>query len=149
MSESGKPPASAGGAVTKDDLIAALERAEGNEPGLFWRAWHAIKGATPSDETTLTAWRAHGIRFAVLIDAGAFLDAAMMLFPSGWSLSLEWEPGAQTTAKSREAGCREADVSLWLGDINNPRATARGRHDKPAIALVIACLSARATGEGE
>lgn len=67
------------------ELIGALETAQGVDRGLFWNAFVAIHGARPNDtDASITHWLVLSNSFVKLLDANAYLDAAMMLLPKGW-----------------------------------------------------------------
>lgn len=123
--------------MTRDELIAALEGAEENDAELFMVAWRVIMGLLPDDEASLSAWRDHGNRFGDLLDAGAFLDAALTLVPDGdhWRWLIDRRPGAAR----RTDGYR---AHVWCGDSPSYEST-QSWAPSPALALCIASLRAR------
>lgn len=88
-------------------------------------AWQAIHGGNP------LWWNpADRFRFTRLLDAEAYLDAAVMLVPEGWGMALAVDPNGKTLCGlQRKNGAGYASAS----------ATA----PTPALALLAAIMKAK------
>jgi len=87
-------------------------------------AWHAA----------FKPWAAVRERFTAMLDAGAYLDAALMLVPEGWSWSIA----------NRQATHSELPVNAQLWN-SQPASTIHGDASTPALALAAAI---QRTGDG-
>lgn len=76
--------------MTREELLALADRCEkadaSKQPELLVEVWDAINGIVPMD------WKnpAHKafFRFWNMLQAEAYIDAALMLVPEGWSRSI-------------------------------------------------------------
>jgi hypothetical protein len=115
------------------DLIGLAERCEQaletHQVMLLWEAWEAINGkAEPIATDRWPGWRMPEAweRFKGMINAHAYLDAAMTLVPEG----MKWGIG------------NPQDGHSYATMGNLPRAV---RAAKPALALCAAAMRAHAT----
>jgi len=103
-------------------------------------ASHSIYGREPDKVhvSEWNAWRDREIRFRRFLDAEAYLDAAMMLVPVGWSFSLGEMMGLPLDSRWR---CHLRDHR----EPYNPATCAWSDCDKshPAIAIATAALKAK------
>lgn len=122
------------------DLIERVEAATENDPDLFWEAHYAVN---PKPETIwrdedrevwtaeYAAYIAVGHRFGELIDARAFLDAAVALIPDFWTLFHVGGPFSDSPCHATVGGGRLTSL-------------CEGRATTPALAIISASLKARA-----
>lgn len=113
--------------MEKTDLIARIESAGPEEQEkLLLEAYdhcpHAWKGGNVL------------ARFESLLDAKAYLDAALMLMPDGTGHDPYWMLKAANPNNAK--GCR---AEIWVKDHGTP---FRGRAPTPALALLAAILKA-------
>lgn len=101
---------------TERDVLEALARDR-------WGWDFAPKGVNPDE------WVKRWNRFRRMLDAGAYLDAAMMLVPDGWenNMSLHW-----STDNERNIVCTA--VIGWV--------RIKAEADTPALALAAAIARA-------
>jgi|TARA_R100000501_G_C2620038_1_gene113312 hypothetical protein len=107
-------------------LAERIEALEGDERIWFIRAYEAVHGTECIDPK---AWR----RFEDLVNAGAFLDAAMTLVPEGWN----WLVGT-------DAGVGFQSALLRHGEEAPIEAIAA----TPALALCAAAIRAQEAHNG-
>ena len=114
--------------MTRDELIAALERAEGPSRELdywcWWRSTDVLRHDDPEPDDV-----AEDIRRDIMPRYTASIDAALSLVPDGWHWAVSW-----------------GGVHLWrhFEDYPIPGTGIIVQHKTPAIALCIAALKARA-----
>lgn len=124
------------------ELAERIEAANGDEarfPGdLIRKAWEALNGGHDyleglTDTDSRARWFTARSRLNALIDAGAYLDAAMTLIPEGcvWRLNKTFV----------NAGCNIFAKDPFREIARCPRAAT------PALALTAASLRARAAQE--
>ncbi len=134
--------------MTTDELAAACEAAEGPSrelmeavfdaidpaPDCDWQNWSSerISKQDADDKAAFSAWLDRDkrrMKFYRLLDAEAYLDAAMLMVPEGWHI------------EGFKQGCGATPVRIvvhcWY-DIE------RGSAKTPALALCAASLRARA-----
>jgi len=118
--------------MTPNPKVAALnalaercEAATGADRELFEQAWLAVFIRTGGD-LNIANWPAslkeRWDRFSALLDAGAYLDAAMTLVPEGWSRRTENWNGVESAKLQRGATVVSSEAAT------------------PALALTAACL---------
>ena len=119
------------------DLASRIEAAEAPSRDLFRSAYAACHSgrlfdapATPGFQATHAKWNS----FAILIEAGAFLDAAMSLVPSG--------VGDELLSIMLKRSYRNDASVLLLDSLTGHQW--HGDAATPALALTAACLRARA-----
>lgn len=127
-------------------LAARCEAADGGEAAILYKAWNMIARTDATFRRfACTAIDATGTtqagRFAALVDAGAYLDAAMTLVPEWYRLQLsDWDDETLRTHGPWQAILtppgRRCDFSEWM-----PRCDHAAT---PALALCAAALRARA-----
>jgi hypothetical protein len=126
------------------DLHSLAARAEAADPSeqreVLNAAFRAIHGEKPTrvlgGSDALTNWLLRYNPFFKMLDAEAYESAALTLVPEGWAVLLAFsEQRAVCDVHSKPLG----QHGTWPGHAN--AAT-------PALALVAACLKARAT-QGE
>lgn len=115
------------------DLSALADRVEREEPSS--KLWcDALYATMPLDLTEAIAKLNDGreTRFFALVKMGAYLDAAAMLMPEGWSIDIT-------------GGSEGFEVELWKPDANGElvAAEAEGPHAE-ARARLAAALRAHA-----
>lgn len=115
---------------------------------LLWEAFRTVYGAKPprlpGGSAELDAHLRASNPFFRLIEAGAFLDAAMSLVPE----EMEWKVFSWRNASKEYP--RLASAKVYLGSINDPTIDVFTAAT-PALALTAAALRARAAssdGEG-
>lgn len=99
------------------------------------RAW---KRNEPDFSPAWTAYTKRRTRFNRMLDAEAYLEAAMLLAPEAWECAIYWnispfEPEAQLENEQRR--------TRWLEPVT-------GRAKTPALALLAAILRAKETDDG-
>lgn len=125
-------------------LIERIEAATANDPELFWEAQRIVnpEPATMWKHNQREVWTAEyaayiacGHRFGELIDARAFVEAATLMIPDGWTLFHLGGPFNDSPCHATVGG-------------GNPVGLCEGTAETPALALCAAALKALSTIEG-
>ncbi len=88
-----------------------------------------------------------GRRFSMLLDIGAYLDAADMLRPKGWLIDVsEWPAGSYDTFEARLVRESDYDAKHNIAETEVRATVKRGPHAE-ARARLAAALRAVAAGE--
>lgn len=104
-------------------LIERVEAASEPFPALFFEVWQMLISSSVANDGARN-------RFFRLVDAGAYLDAAMLLVPEGCTTELVMQ---------------DRHSLRWKWELRDRNAVRHGSHgNTPALSLLAACLKARA-----
>jgi hypothetical protein len=113
--------------MTREELIAALERADGGEQDELIRC--ALRFALMQGWITVATWD----RAVRMCDAEAYESAALTLVPDElWRSILHAPPFGKATVSLRTGGITDPKTKEWMGHAITP-----------AIAICIAAIRAR------
>lgn len=120
------------------DIAARAESAGADETReLLEEAWEVLNGPAIGVAGEDPRWP-HWVAFSDMLDAGAYLDAALMLLPEGWKLR-------QMSFSAPCADDRKWHLNLHGGTVGQDTFVGRGK--TPALALLAAICRAHAGGE--
>ena len=130
--------------MTKDELVKLAERAEAadasEQRAILIEAWRQVEGGICPELDAGNHLHPRYRQFADFIQAGAFIDAAMMLVPEG-----RWEVGVRATLDGRGY----AYISAPRDEKNAGHLHYGATAATPALALCAASLRATTTGEAK
>jgi len=125
--------------MTPSDLSAMADRLEAADASetraLLEEAWRKLRG----DEYAHTGFN-HFYRFQALLDAEAYVDAALMLVPEGWGARLFFSEDRP----DRELHCSATLARSYPTNAEVYAEKSGKNGDRSALALALAAASIRA-----